>query len=247
MIRQIIAAAEAASIMAPEIGTALRAIRRNREWTLAQAAERTGIPVSTLARIEKNQVSPSYHQLVRLSEGMEIDITQLFSPIRAAAGQESGRRSINRRPDGQVLETPREVLRYLSTDLLSKSFTPLISDIKARHVEEYGDFHYHPGEEFVYVIAGELELHTRSYAPLILRDGESIYFDSSTPHAYVAHGKEPCRILSICTAPHAHVAETSVAVPPSKQPDRVTPIQAAPAPSARAARSVTKRARKSRR
>lgn len=57
----------------------------------------------------------------------------------------------------------------------------------------------HAGEEFLYVIEGELELHTEYYAPLILRAGESTYFDSRMGHAYIAHGKTPCRALSVCT------------------------------------------------
>lgn len=191
------------------IGTKLRSIRRGNDWTLAEVAERTGIPVSTLSRIENDQVSPTYDQLTRLSDGLELDISQLFSPeTRApAAGLLQARRSINHLEDGQIIETANQALKYLSTDLLHKSFTPILADIKARRVEDFGEFLSHPGEEFLFVVEGELELHTDCYAPARLKAGESIYFDSSVPHAYIAVGPGRCLALSICTVPHQHDLE----------------------------------------
>lgn len=193
-------------------GATVRSLRKARNWTLAQLAERTGIPVSTLSRIEKDQPSPNYDQLVRLSKGLQIDIARLFSANATADG--GHRRSVNRLDEGQVLETATERLLYLSTDLLNKSFTPMLSLIKARSIDDYPGFHRHPGEEFVFVVSGELELHTELYAPTVLRAGESIYFDSSMGHAYVARGDEPCRILSICTVPHpVETTDESAQVP----------------------------------
>jgi hypothetical protein len=86
--------------------------------------------------------------------------------------------------------------------MLNKQVTPIISEAKVGTLEEFGEFMHHPGEEFVYVVAGALELHTDSYAPVLLQTGESIYFESSMGHAYVAHGDTPCRFLCVCTVAH---------------------------------------------
>jgi transcriptional regulator with XRE-family HTH domain len=197
------------------IGTKLRSIRRGNDWTLMEVAERTGIPVSTLSRIETNQVSPTYDQLTRLSDGLKLDIAQLFSPEqRPTAAVMQARRSINRLSDGQVIETANQALKYLSTDLLNKTFTPILADIKTRRVEDFGEFTSHPGEEFLFIVAGEVELHTDCYAPARLKTGESIYFDSTIPHAYLAVGPGPCRALSICTVPHHHAFEPAPAARP---------------------------------
>jgi uncharacterized cupin superfamily protein len=99
-----------------------------------------------------------------------------------------------------------QALRYLSVDLTNKHFAPIIGEVKARSLPEAGEFHRHDGEEFVYVIAGELELHSESYTPLNLRAGDSVYFDSGMAHAYVSVSKERCKILSICTAPFEQAA-----------------------------------------
>jgi quercetin dioxygenase-like cupin family protein len=57
----------------------------------------------------------------------------------------------------------------------------------------------HSGEEFAYVLEGEIEFHTEFYAPVRLKPGESVYFDSGMGHAYLAASDGPCRILSVCT------------------------------------------------
>ena len=119
---------------------------------------------------------------------------------------QTARRSVNRAGDGQILDTPMQSLRYLSVDLTNKQFAPIIGEIKAHSLDEAGEFHRHAGEEFIFVVNGELELHSESYTPLRLRPGDSVYFDSSMAHAYVAVGKERCKILSICTAPFENVA-----------------------------------------
>jgi transcriptional regulator with XRE-family HTH domain len=188
-------------------GAALRAFRRKQGWTLAAVNQRTGLPVSTLSRIETDQISPTYDQLSKLSVGLNIDMAQLLSgDMESATPVQTARRSVNRAGDGQLLDTPMQSLRYLSVDLMNKQFAPIIGEVKAHSLEEAGEFHRHNGEEFIFVVSGELELHSESYAPLRLHPGDSVYFDSSMPHAYVAAGKKHCKILSICTAPFENVA-----------------------------------------
>jgi transcriptional regulator with XRE-family HTH domain len=194
-----------ASVAKP--GAALRAFRRKQGWTLAEVNQKTGLPVSTLSRIETDQISPTYDQLSKLSVGLCIDMAQLLSgEMDDAKPVQTARRSVNRAGDGQILDTPMQSLRYLSVDLTNKQFAPIVGEIKARSLEEAGEFHRHNGEEFIFVVSGELELHSESYTPLRLRAGDSVYFDSGMAHAYVAVGKETCNILSICTAPFENVA-----------------------------------------
>nr|WP_279347292.1 cupin domain-containing protein [Govania unica] len=113
----------------------------------------------------------------------------------------AGRRSLNDLDDGPIISDDRQVLRYLSSDLLHKAFTPIVATIKATSAHDYDQFHSHDGEEFVYVISGVLEFHSEFYAPVRLNTGQSIYFDSSMLHAYVSVGEDLCRVLSICSKP----------------------------------------------
>jgi len=182
-------------------GVALKALRERNRWTLAEVKDRTGIPVSTLSRIENDQVSPTYDMLMKLSRGLDIDLADLLAiggEEKVSGAEQPGRRSINRIGDGQVIDLSNHSLNYLSNDLLAKQITPIYCDYRATSLEEFGGFMRHRGEEFIYVLEGELELQTECYAPTLLKAGESMYFDSRMGHAYIAK-VQPCRALSICT------------------------------------------------
>jgi transcriptional regulator with XRE-family HTH domain len=176
---------------AARLGPALRALRKRNNWTLSDVAQRTGLSVSTLSKAERNQLSLTYDKLVQLAQGLKVDITTFFEDDthHASNGIGIGRRSVNRRDDGQVIQTPNHHYVYLSTDL------------------EFGPMVRHAGEEFAYVLEGTCEIHTEHYAPVQLQAGESMYFDSGMAHAYVALGDVPCRVLSICSAPEATLRE----------------------------------------
>jgi transcriptional regulator with XRE-family HTH domain len=200
-------------------GTALRSLRKRNRWTLTDVSERTGIPSSTLSRIENDQMSPTYDLLLRLSKGLAIDLTQLLSMATSSpdtGADQPGRRSVNRREEGETVQMTNHTLWYLSTDLLNKQVTPIRCEYRARSLAEFGPFMRHEGEEFLYVIDGELELHTDCYAPLVLKAGESVYFDSRMGHAYIARGEQPCHALSMCTTPsaeHKRQAQAATGLP----------------------------------
>jgi hypothetical protein len=92
----------------------------------------------------------------------------------------------------------------MATELLHKRFTPIIVEICARSLDEFiGEFGAlirHAGEEYTYVVEGELDFHSELYAPVRLRPGDSIYFDSDMGHAYVRASAGPCRIVCVCAA-----------------------------------------------
>lgn len=192
-----------------KLGPALRALRKRNQWTLNQVSAKTGLSASTLSKAERNQLSLTYDKLVQLSEGLNVDITTFFEDPshHADARPAAGRRSVNRADDGQVIDTPNIRYVYLSTDLLKKKFVPIIAEIRARSLAEFGDLVGHAGEEFALVLDGEIAVHTEHYAPTVLKAGESIYFDSGMAHGYVALSKGPCRILSICSTSESTLME----------------------------------------
>lgn len=186
------------------LGAAVRSLRRQRGWTLAELSRRSGFSIPTLSKVENDRLSLSYDKLIRLSEGLGIDIGQLFVPVEGAGSggspTPSGRRSVNREGDGELVSTQNYDYRYLSTDVTRKKFIPILTAVHARSLEEFGELVRHSGEEFVYVLEGLLEIYTEHYAPMFLKAGESAYIDSSMGHAYVAGGDEPCRLMAVCSA-----------------------------------------------
>ena len=184
------------------LGAALRALRRQKGWTLADVSRRTGFSVPTLSKVENGKLSLSYDKLIRVSEGLEVDIAQLFSPVNGAAAPATitGRRSINKVGEGDLVGTRNYDYLYLSGDVTRKKFVPILTEVHAHSLEEFGELVRHAGDEFVYVLEGELEVHTELYSPVVLAAGESAYLDSTMGHAYVARGTSPCRLLAVCSA-----------------------------------------------
>jgi transcriptional regulator with XRE-family HTH domain len=183
-------------------GAALKALRAERGWSLAELSKRTGMPVSSLSKIENDKMDITLDKLLRVSVALETDIAGLFTSPSAPYSQAepSGRRSITRANEGKSVDSQIGKYRYLAYDLLNKLSFPIVIDVTAKSLEEFGEFNRHPGEELVYVLEGELDLYTNLYLPVNLKEGDSMYFDSNMDHAYIAVGDQPCRILSICVA-----------------------------------------------
>jgi len=184
-------------------GIFLRELRAENDWTLAEVSQRTGIPVSTLSKVETGKMSLNYEKLLRLSRGLKIDIGRLFSsPAMGAqgSGAASGRRSITPSGEGPSIKTATYNYTYPSADLLNKLLNPMIIEVTVRSIKDFGELMRHSGEEYVLVLEGQCEFHSDLYAPSLLNTGDSAYFDASMGHGYVAVGEGPCRVLSVCSA-----------------------------------------------
>jgi DNA-binding XRE family transcriptional regulator len=192
-------------------GAALKALRIKHGWTLAEVSRRTGLTTSTLSKIENDKMSLSFDKLARLSSGLQIDIAALF---RGANGEDpqsgvSGRRSIVRAGEGKAIETGNYSHLYPAWDLLNKKIIPIVAELHARTIEEFGELIRHPGEEYTFVLEGEVDFYTSLYAPVRLKTGDSIYFDSGMGHAYIAASEGRVRVLSMCSAPETQLIAAS--------------------------------------
>ncbi|HEY0437283.1 MAG TPA: XRE family transcriptional regulator [Phenylobacterium sp.] len=225
-------------------GSVLKGLRLANGWTLAEVSRRTGLPVSTLSKVENDKMSLSYDKLARISRGLEIDIGRLFSSEAAPSlSLVTGRRSIVRAGEGRSIETETYQSLFLATDLLNKRFVPLIAEIHARSLSEFSEMIRHPGEEYTFVLEGTIELHTDLYAPVRLEAGDSIYFDSGMGHAYLSVGPGHARVLSICSGDESQLIAASGGQDTAPAPESSataapeTPKPARPAVRRRAGRS----------
>jgi transcriptional regulator with XRE-family HTH domain len=189
-------------------GGAIRKLRGKLGLTLQDVSGRTGLAVSTLSKLENGTISLSFEKLELLSKGLRVPMAELLGTIadeKPATPQFAGRRSIQRAGEGLQIETGAYLQSFLAVDLLKKQFIPMCAEVRCRTIDEFiatvGKLIEHEGEEFTYVLEGEVELHSELYAPVRLKQGESIYFDSRMPHAYLAVSDGPCRVLNISTGP----------------------------------------------
>ena len=186
----------------PTLGEVLRNLRAKRNWTLKEMSHETGIPVSTLSKVEHDRLTLTYDKLLQLSQKLNIRIADLFTDTSAPSDAGvTGRRSIARLGDSVRVETQNYDYYYLCTDLRQKRMVPILTRIRAQSLSEFGDLVSHSGEEYIHVLEGTIVVHTEFYDPVTLKTGEAIYIDSNMGHAYVAaEDCEEALVLGVCSS-----------------------------------------------
>lgn len=186
----------------PTLGTLLKGLRSRNDWTLKEMSERTGIPVSTLSKVEHDRLTLTYDKLQQLSQRLNIRMSELFA--EGGAGPDSpvtARRSVGRIDRAIRVNTKNYDYYYMCPELRRKRMIPVLTRIRARSVAEFGELVHHSGEEYVYVLEGKVEIHTEFYDPIVLEAGESIYIDSNMGHGYVAaDGCDEAIVLGVCSS-----------------------------------------------
>lgn len=192
------------------LGDILKDIRNRNHWTLAEVSTMTGLAVSTLSKVENNQMQLTYDRLIQLAQGIKVDIAELFGTLASSDDLSNvmGRRTYTKAGDGRSIITQNYDYLYVCTEIYKKSMVPILAIARARTLKEFGPLIRHKGEEFFYVIEGELELHTEIYEPLRLKKGDSAYFDAMTGHAYLSVSEEPAQILCVCSTPETELVST---------------------------------------
>jgi transcriptional regulator with XRE-family HTH domain len=178
-------------------GQRIKRLRREANLTLQQLSERSGLAISTISKVENSQISPTYENILRLADGLEVDVADLFA--RGSSAMALGRRSITRAGQGAKLQSTQYQYEMLCADLSKKKFIPLLTKLRAHSVAEFPDLVRHAGEEFVYVVEGDVAIHTDHYEPLLLKQGDACYFDSNMGHALVSVGKTDAVVMWICS------------------------------------------------
>jgi transcriptional regulator with XRE-family HTH domain len=176
-----------------DIGARVNSLRRERKWTLVETSKHTGLSLSALSKIERNELSPTLMSLGKIANGFGIDVVTLLSDEDGPASL--GRRSVNRHSHGLVSSTGTCENTWFAADLKHKRMLPLKTRVTAKVPGEYAEWPVHVGEIFVYVLSGRLVVHSQLYAPVYLDPGDSLYYDSSFGHKWTSEGDEDAEVL----------------------------------------------------
>jgi len=176
-----------------DLGARVRALRKEKGWTLEQAAQEAGLARSTLSKIENGQMSPTYDALKKLASGLVISIPQLFTPPQK--DQIMGRMAVTRAGSGTAQATVTYEHELLGDALTRKAMLPYRARIRARDLAEFDGWVRHDGEEFLYVLTGVIRLYTEFYEPVEMRRGDSAYYDAAMGHNVVSLSDEDATIL----------------------------------------------------
>jgi transcriptional regulator with XRE-family HTH domain len=175
------------------VGTKVRHTRRLRGLTLKEVADQAGCSESLLSKIENGRTIPSIKMLQRLASALGLTVGKFFA-------QESNPELVMRAAKRMKFETNGN----------GDKLEPLAHNSGSNLLECYlhhvvpgsgpGGTFQHEGEEFGYVLEGEIEL-VVSGRKYTVAKGDSFCFRSERPHSWTNKGKVTARVLWICSPP----------------------------------------------
>jgi len=178
-------------------GAAIRRLRRDRGWTLADLSARSGVPLSSLSKVELGQTSLGYEVLIRLCRALEVEIDHLVrqSPRGDSAPPQAGRRAVIRAGQGEPSDLGGLAGLTGAAELLRRAFTPVVLEVV--DTQRTGGLLRGPGEAYLMVLSGRALMHSDAYAPLLIHPGDGVYFDAEMGFALTAQDETPAKVILI--------------------------------------------------
>ena len=176
------------------ISTNLKNIRHERNLSLEQLAELTGVSKSMLGQIERAESNPTINTLWKISHGLDISFSRIMrtkNPINMIIKEEDMKAEI---------EDNGKYILY-----------PIINRDDERNFEVYkveilkngkfkSDAHKEGTQEFITVFSGELIIKTDKEEYKIKR-GQAFRFQADVPHKYINPGKKKTKFSMIIYYP----------------------------------------------
>ncbi len=206
-----------------EVAGRIRELREISGFTIEEMAQRTNLSVAEYIQCESGKQNLSIAFLYRCSLSFGVDMGDLLE------GRSPKLRSydLTRKGEGQRIEEAHHMIGYnLAADFRNRIALPLYMELKYRPGAEYEDIELvtHEGQECDIVISGHMKIQIGSRTE-ILHPGDTIYYDSSTPHGMIAVDGEDCTfyafVLSNSAAREGEQAP-AIATPDTKRraPDK---------------------------
>lgn len=181
------------------LGQKIKALRQRKKISLDDMARRTNLSQPLLSQIESEVVAPPVATLLKIARALNVNISYFF---QAEEGEEKKavvvRKNERKRVFRRIHEDPAKVGYYyesLAYPKADRHMEPFQVEFEAKKKEDLIFFN-HKGEEFVFVLEGQLEFNYENEVYL-LEPGDSLYFDSSLPHAFRAVGRKNALALDV--------------------------------------------------
>jgi transcriptional regulator with XRE-family HTH domain len=166
------------------VGPRLRALRKQRETTLADLSAETGISVSTLSRLESGARKPTLELLLPLAKAYQVTLDELVD------APPTGDPRIHLRPVQRGDMTMLPLTRRAGGIQAYKLVLPASSG------RRNPDPQTHEGYEWLYVLNGRLRVVLGEH-DFVMSPGEAAEFDTRVPHWFGAADEQPVEFLSL--------------------------------------------------
>jgi len=182
------------------LGGKIKVLRMKVGMTQKELAEQVGLTPSFISQLEKNLISPSLDSLLKLSEKLHT------SPIFFLREGEDGtqRKMVIKPSERQEIQLkemkiPEIKLQLLVSHVLNRRMEPYLLTLRQGATVK-GHFCSHKGDEFAYVIEGELEVEIQGEKQM-LRPGDGLYIESTVPSKWVNMGEGEAVLLWVLSPP----------------------------------------------
>jgi transcriptional regulator with XRE-family HTH domain len=173
-----------------EVGARLRTVRKSQQLTLKQLSERSGVPVSTLSKMELAQVSVSYEKLAAAARALNVDIAQLFRSSEMGDAPASTTVVVHSLPTAPGYSTGTYDYHLIAGEFPERLMTPMYARIIARERQQFDEFIRHPGQEFALVLSGRVRIEFETGEAVSIGAQETAYFNSNVGHIYLSESED---------------------------------------------------------
>jgi transcriptional regulator with XRE-family HTH domain len=167
-------------------GQRIKKIREDHKMNVIDLAEKTGQTPEFIEQVESDSLTPPVSFLLQLSQALHIDPSNFLTEQEKI--QIDGKRQ-----EGFIKRTQNYSYRTLTPGSADKHLRSFMVTIEAKDIHKMVEYK-HPGEEFIFVYKGELEL-TLGSKVFHLKQGETLHFDSETKHKLRNISDDKCELI----------------------------------------------------
>jgi len=182
------------------IGEKLRRLRLKKKIGLVELGQHSGLSPAMISKIECGKLYPTLPTLLRLSLVFSVGLEYFFSRHEEPTFEVVRLSERIRFPDDPT-KKPEDVSYYfesLDYKATEREMTSYMVEFRPLPDKtQQSRFHLHDRFEFIYVLSGQLEIHYGKDGVARLSAGDSVYFDSTIPHAYGRIGEETCKAIVV--------------------------------------------------
>ncbi len=177
-----------------DIGGKMRELREKRGFTIKRLAEIVECTPSLISQLERGKADPSISMLKRIAKGLNVNIIDFFM---TCSDDDDVVTRLDERIDIQLKKWDARIQSLVKT-VTNKKMQPFFTVIGPGGGSH--GIYSHEGEEFGYLLKGELELVLNDTVHIV-KANESFYFSSQTPHDWNNKGTEDAVVIWVITPP----------------------------------------------
>ena len=186
------------------VGSKIKGLRESKNLSVEEIAERSGLSVEQIHSIENDQHLPSLGPLIKVARalgvrlGTFLDDNDALGPVVCRAEDRERDASISF-SNGTAEARQNMIYHSLAKQKAGRHMEPFIIEIKPDEIKDF-QLSAHEGEEFIYVMSGEVEI-AYGKETYILHEGDSIFYDSIVKHHVHGAAGQAAKILAVVYIP----------------------------------------------